>query len=61
MTTSGIRLGTPAGTTRCLGTAEFAQIGRWIAEVAKDPTNTALQSRVQDDVFVMMQNFPVPA
>ncbi len=61
MTTSGIRLGTPAGTTRGLGTVEFAQIGRWIAEVAKDPTNAALQNRVQDDVFVMMQNFPVPA
>ncbi len=61
MTTSGIRLGTPAGTTRGLGTVEFAQIGRWIAEVAKDPTNAALQNRVQDDVFVMMQNYPVPA
>jgi glycine hydroxymethyltransferase len=61
MTTSGIRLGTPAGTTRGLGTSEFAQIGRWIAEVAKDPTNAALQNRVQDDVFGMMRNFPVPA
>lgn len=31
--TSGIRLGTPAGTTRGFGTAEFAQIGQWIVEV----------------------------
>jgi len=61
LTTSGIRLGTPAGTTRGLGAAEFAQIGRWIAAVAKDPTNAALQSRVQDDILAMMQNFPVPA
>ena len=61
LTTSGIRLGTPAGTTRGLGEAEFAQIGRWIAAVAKDPTNTALQSHVQGDVFAMMQHFPVPA
>jgi glycine hydroxymethyltransferase len=61
MTTSGIRLGTPAGTTRGLGAAEFAQIGRWIAAVAKDPTNAALQSRVQDDILAMMQNYPVPA
>ena len=61
LTTSGIRLGTPAGTTRGLGAAEFAQIGRWIAAVAKDPTNAALQSRVQDDILAMMQDFPVPA
>jgi glycine hydroxymethyltransferase len=61
LTTSGIRLGTPAGTTRGLGGAEFAQIGRWIAAVAKDPTNAALQSRVQDDILAMMQDFPVPA
>jgi transcription elongation factor Elf1 len=31
--TSGIRLGTPAGTTRGFGEAEFTQIGKWIAEV----------------------------
>ena len=61
LTTSGIRLGTPAGTTRGLGRVEFAQIGRWIAAVAKDPTNATLQSQVQDDIFAMMQHFPVPA
>ena len=31
--TSGIRLGTPAGTTRGFGTAEFREIGRMIVEV----------------------------
>jgi glycine hydroxymethyltransferase len=31
--TSGIRLGTPAGTTRGFGEAEFTQIGKWIAQV----------------------------
>ncbi len=33
MTTSGIRLGTPACTTRGFGIAEFKQVGAWIAEV----------------------------
>ena len=61
LTTSGIRLGTPAGTTRGLGAQEFAQIARWIAAVAKDPTNAALQNQVQDAVMAMMRNFPVPA
>lgn len=61
LTTSGIRLGTPAGTTRGLGAAEFAQVGRWIAMIAKDPTNTELQEQVQMDVIAMMSAFPVPA
>ncbi|WP_363325843.1 serine hydroxymethyltransferase, partial [uncultured Caldilinea sp.] len=43
LTTSGIRLGTPAATTRGLGAEEFVQIGRWIARIAKDPTNESLQ------------------
>ena len=35
MLTSGIRLGTPAGTTRGFGPAEFTLIGQWIAEVVE--------------------------
>ncbi len=61
LTTSGIRLGTPAGTTRGLGAAEFAQVARWIALIAKDPTNIALQEQVQADVMAMVSAFPVPA
>jgi glycine hydroxymethyltransferase len=61
LTTSGIRLGTPAGTTRGLGAAEFAQVGRWIAMIAKDPSNTELQEQVQMDVMAMMSAFPTPA
>ncbi|MBE2239034.1 MAG: serine hydroxymethyltransferase [Caldilineaceae bacterium] len=61
LTTSGIRLGTPAVTTRGLGAEELAQVARWIAMIAKDPTNTALQEQVQTDVMAMMHAFPVPA
>ncbi len=61
LTTSGIRLGTPAATTRGLGAGEFEQVGRWIAAIAKDPTNAALHADVQSQVVALMSNFPVPA
>ncbi len=59
--TSGIRLGTPAATTRGLGPAEFRQIGTWIGAIAYDPTNQDLQRQVRQDVREMVQDFPVPA
>ena len=61
MVTSGIRLGTPAATTRGMGEVEFQQIGRWIASIAKEPSNTALQAQVKDEVLEMVKVFPVPA
>jgi glycine hydroxymethyltransferase len=62
--TSGVRLGTPAATTRGFGTAEFTQIGQWICEVldaqAANPGNTAaveqsVLKRVQD----LCRRFPI--
>jgi len=63
--TSGIRLGTPAGTTRGFGTAEFAEIGRLIAEVVEGlrkngeegdaQVETSVASRVQD----LCNRFPI--
>ncbi len=61
LVTSGIRLGSPAGTTRGLGTAEFEQIGRWIAAVAKDPQNVDLLTETHNEVITLMRQFPVPA
>ncbi len=61
MVTSGIRLGSPAATTRGMGRDEFVQIGRWIATIARDPQNEALQQQVKQEVADMVQNFPVPA
>ena len=61
MTTSGIRLGTPAGTTRGLREEQFAQIGRWLSAVAKDPTNADLLEETRQEVAQLMAHYPVPA
>jgi len=62
--TSGIRLGSPAATTRGFGTAEFRQIGEWIGEVlrglARDPAgDEAIEARVRRDVAAMCARFPI--
>lgn len=61
MVTSGIRLGSPAATTRGMKEAEFQQIGRWIASIAHSPKDTALQESVREEVLALVQGFPVPA
>lgn len=61
LVTSGIRLGSPAATTRGMGAAEFKQIGQWIAAIAKDPQNQALQAETKQAVWELVQAFPVPA
>ncbi len=58
---SGIRLGTPAATTRGMKEAEFRQIGRWIAAIAKNPFDEGLQQRIRGEVLEMVEAFPVPA
>jgi len=63
--TSGIRLGTPAGTTRGFNEAEFRRIGQWITEVvdglaANGPdANTETEARIRDDVRKMCEKFPI--
>ncbi len=61
MVTSGIRLGSPAATTRGMGAAEFTQVGRWIAAIAAEPQDVALQERTKQEVKELVQNFPTPA
>lgn len=61
-TTSGIRLGTPAGTTRGFGTKEFEQIGNWIADII-DALNlgnidTAI-AEVKKSVLELCTKFPI--
>jgi glycine hydroxymethyltransferase len=63
--TSGIRLGSPAGTTRGFGETEFRQIGDWIVEVVEglaangEDGNGATEAKVAAEVVELCQRFPV--
>lgn len=62
--TSGIRLGTPAGTTRGFGEAEFRQIGEWILQVLdglkENPEgNPAIEQQVRAKVAELCARFPI--
>ena len=65
MVTSGIRLGSPAGTTRGFGEAEFAEIGRLIVAVLDglaangEDANGAVEAAVKAKVKVLCDRFPV--
>lgn len=65
MVTSGIRLGSPAGTTRGFGEAEFRQVADWIVEVvdglaANGPDgNDAVEAKVRAEVETLCDQFPI--
>ena len=58
--TSGIRLGTPAVTTRGFGTKEIKQIVSLITKVLSDPDDKKIEKQVKEQVAAMCQQFPVP-
>jgi glycine hydroxymethyltransferase len=58
---SGIRIGTPALTTRGMREPEMRRIGDWIAEVLANPQDAAVQGRVRGQVRELCQQFPAPA
>jgi len=59
LVTSGIRLGTPAMTTRGFGAAEAAKVGHLIADVLDAPTDEANLARVREGVAALTRAFPV--
>jgi glycine hydroxymethyltransferase len=65
MVTSGLRLGSPAGTTRGFGEAEFRQIADWIVEVVDglaangEDGNEAVEAKVRGEVQALCDRFPI--
>jgi glycine hydroxymethyltransferase len=58
--TSGLRLGTPAPTTRGMGTSEMELIGDWIARRLAAPDDADLQGSMRAEVLDLCSRFPVP-
>jgi len=61
MKPSGIRIGTPALTTRGMKEPEMSQIGRWIAEVLLHRTDSAVLGKVRKQVLDLCEAFPLYA
>jgi glycine hydroxymethyltransferase len=65
--TSGVRLGSPAGTTRGFGAAEFRQVGSMIAEVLDglaahgEDGNGAIEAKVRQQAIALCERFPIYA
>ncbi|WP_292098261.1 serine hydroxymethyltransferase [Brevundimonas sp.] len=62
--TSGVRLGTPAGTTRGFGVGEFEQVGHWISDVidsmkGTDEADAGVSQRVAGEVRELTRRFPI--
>ena len=57
--TSGIRIGTPALTTRGMKESEMKKIASWIGLILKDADNVALKTKIKMEVKELCQSFPI--
>ncbi|XUW99865.1 MAG: serine hydroxymethyltransferase [Dehalogenimonas sp.] len=57
---NGMRLGTPAVTTRGFGEAEMVRIAAWVHEVIKNFGNPEVEARIAAEVKALTEKFPVP-
>ncbi len=58
--TSGIRIGSPAVTTRGMKESEMRRIAAWIGAVVRDHKNAQLQKSIRSEVLALTAKFPVP-
>ena len=56
---SGIRIGTPAITTRGLGTAEAISVANWICDIILEPRRVSLRKSIREKVDSLVREFPV--
>ncbi|MBE0574998.1 MAG: serine hydroxymethyltransferase [Desulfuromonadales bacterium] len=59
--TSGVRIGTPASTTRGLKEKEMRQIGAWIDEALQNLENEKVLARIRNEIRELCQQFPLYA
>jgi len=57
--TSGIRVGTPAVTTKGLKEEDIKQVGLWLSQILKDIDNYSLGQKVKQEVIKLAKRFPV--
>jgi glycine hydroxymethyltransferase len=61
MDPSGIRLGTPALTTRGMKTGEMQSVGKWILKALKSPEDAKVHQGIRGQIRELCKQFPVPA
>ena len=61
MDPSGIRIGTPALTTRGMGVDQMKQVGQWIVDALSHPDDPSILNNLRGEVSDLCQHFPVPA
>jgi len=61
MKPSGVRIGTPALTTRGMKEGEMRQVGRWIAEVLLQRADASVAGKVRGQVLELCESFPLYA